>query len=259
VGFDSQHTGGISNKGLVDALMLAVNQSSGNISQFTQWELFAEQIQHVLNVNNTQFNSEVEKLFFENIDYLQQLFSTDSDLATADSRFWYRITKGLEAQAKRQWKIADNRSQEMGENIKYWAEQYPDKKIIVWAHTGHLARHGRYQVNAGQVVAEAFGNEYFMVHFTGAEGEYLDFVTMKNEKILTNEPDTLEKLLNNNITSDISFLNLRRLNKNEEKTSDKATLMFANDYQQTLPASQWPTFFDGLFFIKKIEAANFQD
>jgi erythromycin esterase len=259
VGFDSQHTGGIANKSLVDALTQAVNQSSGNIKQFVQWQVFSDQIQQVLDVNNTRFNNEIENLFFKQLHELQQMFSTDSALNIGDSGFWYRISKGLEAQAKRQWKIADNRSQEMGENIKYWAEKYPDKKIIVWAHTWHLTRDGGYQVNAGQIVTEAYGKQYFMVHFTGASGEYVDFVTMKNKVIKTTDKNMVETLLNDNTTENVSFLNLKSLKPNNDISSQQSTLLFSNDYKQTLPAHQWSTFFDGIFFIKNIEAAHFED
>ena len=198
-------------------------------------------------------------MFFKQLHELQQIFSTDSALNIGDSGFWYRISKGLEAQAKRQWKIADNRSQEMGENIKYWAEKYPDKKIIVWAHTWHLTRDGGYQVNAGQIVTEAYGKQYFMVHFTGASGEYVDFVTMKNKVIKTTDKNMVETLLNDNTTENVSFLNLKSLKPNNDISSQQSTLLFSNDYKQTLPAHQWSTFFDGIFFIKNIEAAHFED
>jgi len=259
VGFDSQHTGGYSNKSLVESLTQAVNQSSGNINQFDQWQVFSDQIQQVLDVNSIRFNNEVESLFFKQLHDLQKIFLIDSTLNVGESGFWYRISKGLEAQAKRQWKIADNRSQEMGENIKYWAEQYPDKKIIVWAHTWHLTRDGGYQINAGQVVTEAFGEQYFMVHFTGAAGEYLDFVTMKNKMIKTDHNNMVETLLNNNTTENVSFLNLKSLENNDDISSQQSTLLFSNDYHQTLPAQQWSTFFDGLFYIRNIEAAHFEN
>jgi len=258
VGFDSQHTGGISNKGLVEALTNTVAQSSMDISQNSEWLLFSTQVQHVLDVNNTRFTKDVEKILFQQLSDLQQVFLMDTKLDVTESRFWYRITKGLEAQAKRQWKISDNRSQEMGENIKYWAERYPDKKIIVWAHTWHLTRDGRYQVNAGQVVSKAYGEQYFMIHFTGASGEYLDFVTMKNKAIIPPDSHSFESLLKGNKNEDIGFLNLRLLSRIEGNTANNSTLIFSNDYQETLPASQWSTFFDGIFFIKNIDAASFQ-
>ena len=56
VGFDSQHTGSISNKGLVDALTVAIEDTSEGISQFVQWLHFSKQIQQVLNVNSTRYN-----------------------------------------------------------------------------------------------------------------------------------------------------------------------------------------------------------
>ncbi|NQZ21153.1 MAG: erythromycin esterase family protein [Colwellia sp.] len=259
LGFDSQHTGGISNKGLVEALANAVARSSMDISQDAEWSVLSRQIQHVLDVNNTRFTGDIEKIFFQQLSNLQQVFLMDANLDVADSRFWYRITKGLEAQAKRQWKIADHRSQEMGENIKYWAEQYPDKKIIVWAHTWHLTRDGSYQINAGQVVAKAYGNKYFMTHFTGAAGEYLDFVTMKNKTIITDDNNSFESLLSGHTKEDIGFLNLKQFNKDNKKTVVKDTLIFSNNYQQTLSIDQSSTFFDGIFFIKNIEAASFQE
>jgi erythromycin esterase len=259
VGFDSQHTGGFSNKSLVDSLTQAVKNSSGSINQFVEWHVFSDQIQLVLDVSNIRFNNKAETLFFKQLHELQQIFSTDSRLNADDSGFWYRISKGLEAQAKRQWKIADNRSQEMGENIKYWAEQYPDKKIIVWAHTWHLTRDGGYQINAGQVVTEAYGEQYFMVHFTGSAGEYLDFVTMKNKTIKADENNMVETLLNDNTKENISFLNLKSLENNDDISSQQSTLLFSNDYHQTLPAQQWSTFFDGLFYIRNIEPAHFEN
>jgi len=258
LGFDSQHTGGISNQGLVDALTYAIEKSSGGLSQFSHWPLFAEQIQQVLNVNTARYSAEVERLFFLNLDQLQNIFKTENPLNVANSGFWHRITSGLEAQAKRQWQIADNRSKEMGENIKYWAEQYPDKKIVVWAHTWHLTRDGDYQTNAGQVVANAYAEQYFMAHFTSATGEYLDFVTMENKTITSIDEKSVERVWYKNISTDTAFLNLRTLSQNGKRALSGKTKVFANDYQQTLPASEWTTFFDGIFFIKKAESANFQ-
>lgn len=263
VGFDSQHTGGISNKSLVPALTKALNKSSANKGQLVKWPLLSAQIQHVLDISNSRYSIEIERMFFQQLDQLQEIFLADTEKNIAGSDFWYRITKGLEAQAKRQWKIADNRSKEMGENIKYWAKKYPDKKILVWAHTWHLTRDGGYQVNAGQVVANAFGKQYFIAHFTGASGEYLDFVTMQNKKIIVPSKNSLEAILDRELSADIGFLNVRSLSKNIEQNIEQSIelpmLVFSNDYQQTLPADQWSRFFDGIFFIKNIKPAKFEE
>lgn len=257
LGFDSQLTGGISNQGLVDALTLAVEQSSAS-KAFLQWPLLAQQIQHVVNVNKTRFSQEAEQSFFKQLEQLKQIFKIDSQANIANSAFWLRITSGIEAQAKRQWQIADNRSKEMGENIKYWAEQYPNKKIIVWAHTWHLTRDGAYQTNAGQVVADAFGDQYYMAHFTGSTGEYVDFVSLENKAIVSHDNTSLEFLLKEKLPTDIGLLDLRALVKSNKTMLTSNMPVFSNDYQNTLPAKQWKKFFDGIFFIKKIKAAGFE-
>lgn len=73
----------------------------------------------------------------------------------------------------------------MGENIKWWAEQYPDKKIIVWAHTWHLTKKGNRQINAGKLVSEAFGDAYYMVNFSGEQGQYLSYIDFKKKRLLS--------------------------------------------------------------------------
>lgn len=256
VGFDSQHSGGIANKHLVDSLKTAVAQSSNDISKLVQWQVLTDQIQQVLDLRQVRFCEAAETLFFQQLHNLQQVFLTDSQSRNDESGFWYRITKGLEAQAKRQWQITDTRSKEMGENIKYWAAKYPDKKILIWAHTWHLTRDGNYQVNAGQVVAEKFGDEYFISHFTGAAGEYTDYVSMKNVAIPLASHNSLETFLNINVVSNVAFLNTRALS---EASKNQQMSVYSSDYEQTLPANQWSKYFDGIFFIKEIKAANFKN
>ncbi len=34
--------------------------------------------------------------------------------------------------------------------------------------------------------------------------------------------------------------------------------VFANDYQSTLPASQWSTYWDGMFILEEITPATYQ-
>ncbi|MEW6991948.1 erythromycin esterase family protein [Colwelliaceae bacterium 6441] len=254
VGFDSQHTGGISNKNLIGALTKAVSNSADNWINDKAWPLFTSQLQRVLNVDNTRLSPEEEKRFFKQIDQLKTTFSANQKHA-----FWYRITRGLEAQAKRQWQISDARSQEMGENIKYWAEKYPDKKMIVWAHSFHLMNQGLGQINAGQVAKEAFGKDYYMIHFTGASGDFLNFINMENTKVATPSNNSFEKLLNDNISSNIAFNDIRSLKQHNVTIKDKTTSVFANNYQQTVDIEQWTGFWDGLFFIKEIKPAHFKE
>jgi len=246
-GFDSQHTGGYSNRGLMQDLENAVKKSTDDWTVEANWLFFSETIQQILDLSTSRLTSTQEQLFWTQLTNIQKTFKSD------DNGFWYRITRGLEAQAKRQWKIADNRSEEMGENVKWWAEQYPDKKIIVWAHTWHLTREGNNQINAGNVISDEFGDAYYMVHFTGASGEYLDYVDLQNKNVTPPANNSVEIILNNNVKTNISFVDVGSLSVENDNTA-----IFSNDYSQTLPAKDWSKYWDGFFFIKEIKPATYQ-
>ena len=268
VGFDSQHTGSYSNKNLVDELQLALKALPEPLHNSTSWAQFKENLQHVLNTSTKRLPSQQEQEFFEQLSAIAQQFLKYSSLNNrvleqnlnekiakdnaTNNGFWYRITKGLAAQAKRQWQIADNRSQEMGENIKWWAEQYPNKKIIVWAHTWHLTKAGNNQINAGNVVSNAFGKNYYMIHFTGASGDYLDYGTLKEQALDSPSLLSIETIAVNNSKADIEFLNVSDIN-----TKNNPINVFSNDYQQVLSANEWPKYWDGIFIINKIKPASY--
>jgi erythromycin esterase len=172
----------------------------------------------------------------------------------------YRITRGLEAQAKRQWKITDARSQEMGKNIEWWAKQYPNKKMVVWAHSGHLYRKGSPQVgiNAGQVVSESFGKEYYMVHFTSNDGQFLDFVDMKVKDVGTTDDHSFEKIVTQASKTDLSFVNVGPQYLMAPELTDEKMGIMAADYDIILPLSLWHNYIDGVFVFKQITPARYK-
>ncbi|WP_157829072.1 erythromycin esterase family protein [Colwellia sp. 75C3] len=247
VGFDSQHTGGISLTGLVTDLTKAQQTIDKAWVNSSQWLVFSSQIQQVLDGSRERLSSEQEKLFFTQLDKLASNFEQH------ENGFWFRISKGLAAQAKRQWQLGDNRSQQMGENIKWWAEQYPDKKIIVWAHTWHLTKEGNNQINAGKVVSDAFGDAYYMVHFSGEKGQYLSYIDLTNEEVAKPKHNSVEQLFSQTKSSPISYIENKGLSFQGGEMH-----VFSNDYKEILAASEWATYWDGMFILKKITPATYQ-
>ena len=241
VGFDSQHTGKLSNKGLVADLSSALKKLDKKKVLSKDWSEFSNQIKKILNGSLVRMPLNDENAFFAQFDMLAEKFSS------ANEGFWFRITKGLAAQAKRQWGIEDNRSLEMGENVKWWAEQFPDKKIIVWAHTWHLTKEGNKEVNAGQVISEHFKEQYYMVHFTGEKGKYLDYVDMSLKEVESLTPNSLEGLISQYSSAPINFVDVTTLPLEKNKRT-----VFSNDYQQKLTSSEWGRYFDGVFILKNI-------
>ena len=246
VGFDSQHTGELSNKGLVNDLTLALKAIDETQVISSEWFELSKKIQQVLDGSIDRLSLLDEKVFFQQLDTLALTFST------AKQGFWHRISKGLIAQAKRQWGIEDNRSLEMGENVKWWAEQYPDKKIVVWAHTWHLTKQGNQQVNAGQVISKHFKDQYYMVHYTAEQGEYLDYVDMSRQQVASYHKNSLESITSEQLTSPINFIDIESLALVEDTLQ-----VFSNDYQQTLPSSEWAKYFDGIFVFKEATPSSY--
>jgi len=251
VGFDSQHTGGLSLKGLVTDLTQQQQKIEKSWVDSQQWVVFSNQIQQVLDGSKVRLPPVQEKLFFNQLDKLANNFKQHDSLG--NNGFWFRISKGLAAQAKRQWNLEDNRSQQMGENIKWWAEQYPDKKIIVWAHTWHLTKEGNNQINAGKVVNDAFGDAYHMVHFSAEKGQYLNYIDLKNKDVAKPVKNSVEHFLSQVTSSQINYIENKGL---VVQGSDLKA--FANDYKDTLKASEWPTYWDSMFILKDITPATYQ-
>ena len=247
VGFDSQHTGGLSLTGLVSDLSEAQKLVDSTWVEGADWQLFSQQIQQVLDGTTERFSLAQEQLFFEQLNRLTLNFKR------ADNGFWLRISHGLIAQAKRQWQLGDNRSQQMGENIKWWAEQYPDKKIIVWAHTWHLTKQGNEQINAGNVVHNTFGDEYYVVHFTGEQGKYLSYLDLTDKAVNQPQINSVEDTFIKHSNSPINYLENKSLALEQYDMA-----VFANDYQATLPAKQWSTYWDGMFILEDITPATYQ-
>lgn len=57
----------------------------------------------------------------------------------------------------------------MAANVEWLLEQYPDEKMVIWAHNGHVAESDDWM---GGHLDAALGDDYFSVAFSFYEGEY---------------------------------------------------------------------------------------
>ena len=140
----------------------------------------------------------------------------------------------------------------MGENIKWLAEKYPTKKMMIWAHTWHLTKEGNNEINAGKVLSDHFKDDYYMVHFTGRNGKYLDFIDMKIKPVKPTAVTSLENVVSKLSSSEINFIDLENV---EDKI--QGLTIYANDYNLTLPSNVWLKYFDGVFISSEVKPANF--
>lgn len=78
--------------------------------------------------------------------------------------FYYRFSR----------KEVVSRDEIMGERINYYAKD-PSQKIIVWAHSGHIAKYAWYQKELGLMgatVLKQFPNDYLAISMTTGNGTY---------------------------------------------------------------------------------------
>jgi erythromycin esterase-like protein len=135
---------------------------------------------------------------------------------------------------------------------------YPGRKIIVWAHSGHIGRNmaplrsatGRQPFADGQTVQlgaevhRAIGAEMYSIGFTAATGSY-GFRNSAPVPIPAVTNGSLEDLL---VTAGFenAFLDLRRRPEGGEWLRD----VYSSPLGYQSLRGDWPTVFDGIVFTR---------
>jgi erythromycin esterase len=246
VGLDSQHTGSLSNKHLLNDLSKQLPEFN---TEFTkeQWDSLRKEFELVLKVKSIKPNDKNLILFKENLSAL----SSHAKQIKHRRSFWHRVIAGLKAQTFRQWQIEDLRSHEMGNNLVWIANQYPGKKVLIWAHTFHVEKNLVHETeNAGKVMLKEFGDDYFVTHITGSSGKYVDFIDMKTKPVKESQTDSFEV----NISKDkctVCVVNLDTL-KQPEQIED---ILYFN-YTNSVPFSQYKHKWDSVIYFEEVTPSN---
>jgi erythromycin esterase len=181
------------------------------------------------------------------------------DSLTGSAGFWYQVVCSIESQTLRYWQLTTGnevsvRDRQMAENLIWLAEKvYPGKKIIVWAHNGHIAKSlttvgaggdPNPFVPMGATIHSYFGNKAYHIGFSGCQGSYMDYV---DSHIVTLQPKPaadLEPMLIAN--APYAFIDLRHAPP-DLRQKQPASM---SDYQEV--SAVWPEVFDGMFVIKDV-------
>jgi erythromycin esterase len=177
-----------------------------------------------------------------------------------------RPADGPEARAlqNRGWNRRDAR---MADNLRWLAEErYPDRKLIVWAHNGHIMNaHYRADWMAlshapadggmkpmGAYLAEEMGDAVYTVGFTAFTGEY-GFAHMPTTTPIQEAPaGSLEALLHQ-LGHDQAFLDLRALPP-DHWLRQRATMAIRGYMPEGM--DDWTRVVDGVFFIDHMTPAT---
>ena len=169
-------------------------------SRYDDWANFREIIEVTMDSGYAYVDppDSVSQLKLINtIEQIQDdLASITSDPNPRETSFWVQIFENVRVNSERVWnvnydhynstprEILNLRDERMGENLVWLANEYfPNRKILVWAATSHIARNMQavdvfatpeYEdmVRMGDVVWDSLGSQVYAMGFTAYEGTY---------------------------------------------------------------------------------------
>ncbi|XLZ71600.1 erythromycin esterase family protein [Massilia sp. SR12] len=202
-GIDAQHTGELSKTELLQRLHGHLQQAAPALGSGPAWEHYARLAQPLLAMQRTPPAAAQQAAFHQQSAALKAtLCRADTGPVTySGNAFWCQVVKSVEAQATSYWSADHDyqRDNQMGDNAIWLAERmYPGRKVVIWAHTVHVARgfeRTPRNLQAGEVMHRRWKGDYKVVQFSGAGGEILDFATMNTLPLPAIPPDSLEASL----------------------------------------------------------------
>ena len=256
------------------------------------WRLFGRVSVATFTSRGYRPGEDERKVFFGELGLLKQALANGGrlgdragiDSLTGSAGFWYQVVCSIESQALRYWELTKGnevsvRDRQMAENLIWLAEKaYPGKKIIVWAHNGHIAKSltslgpvgagadsskaaetGKGVPAAGAAVENPeafvpmgatihahFGAQAYHIGFSGVEGSYMDYVDSHIITVAPKPASHIEERLAVLVSTPYAFIDYRHAPA-LYRQKQLASLADYGDLQ-----GDWPDVFDGLLVIKKI-------
>ncbi|SHI97604.1 erythromycin esterase family protein [Aquimarina spongiae] len=193
-----------------------------------------------------------------------------------------KVLQGVESNDRKLQKNTSTysiRDEFMAQTVLEISQKQPGRKIVIWAHNGHISKNSKEKVNGypnplGSALARYFGDDYYAIGFSTYQGSFQAMNYLPREKKYTGVipfqiPPALEGSLDwyfAQSKNDIFFIDL-----NESNSSSPAIKNFLNkklemyyagaswskDYthaskQRIVPVKT----FDGMIFIQETSSAN---
>jgi len=266
-GFESQHTGVKAKTQLFDDFARFLKKNAPDAVD-EEWELFRRVCVATFGSREYRPGPEEKARYFRKLAELQRLLDEGgrvTDSLTNSTGFWFQVLNSIQSQTTRYWQMVNGnevsvRDAQMAKNLTWLAEKaYPGKKIIVWAHNGHIAKGmgslaGTQPpasspedafVPMGATIRRTFGSKAYSIGFTGSEGNYMNYVNDQIVTVAARPATSIEGTLAAAGTT-YAFLDYHRASGALRKAQD-GTL---SDFQSI--RGVWPEVFDGVFFVARV-------
>ncbi|GAB2869084.1 hypothetical protein GCM10027277_42760 [Pseudoduganella ginsengisoli] len=200
-GIDSQHTGALSISDLLPGLQAFLAKQAPALSTGPGWNAYRQAAQPLFAMNRAAPNAEARAAFERHAAAIDNALCASKDASVGGAAWWCRVSRSVQAQAATYWSGDKNyqRDNAMGDNAIWLADTlFKGKKIVVWAHTIHVAKGFQRtpeNLQAGEVMFRHWGSDYKVAQFTAADGDVVEFASMQPFKIPKPVPGSLEAQL----------------------------------------------------------------
>ena len=279
-GFDCQFTGEASQEFFLNDFEKYLKSENIDTRNFSNWPNTKVILKNILEERFIKPKPQLPApdLRTDYVKNIQQIITTlqrlSNDSTPGDTKFWIQMLESTLQQTKIYWQtygIQDtgmnptetilNRDIQMGKNLIWQAnDNYPNKKIIVWAATVHIARNlpnievvgnpKMYEgvVTMGDVAWETLGNQLYAIGFTAYQG-IIGWAAWEIKRTLEKpEPDSLEDLFFKT-GYDNCFLDLRKIDNSGQWLKQKVS---CRPFGYLAVNSDWTKNLDGIVFTKEM-------
>ncbi len=257
-GFDCQDHQYYSTHYLVKELKTYLQEKEIPFIKTKEYEKFISTIEKMISTNPTPFvklHQKQKTVFLNQLEIIEkQLYNT----STSDS-FWIQTIRSIEGEAKDLWVKNENsvtsdniRDTQMAKNLLWLVKKkYPNKKIIVWLHSGHAAKNmnvvtktKKEIISVGKLMNKELKNDLYVLGFTSYSGS-TGRLTMKNQNIYTIKPPSVESIEHFIYKKGFqyAFLNFKPVQNQLGQFEMKGV----SHYEIK---AMWTNVFDGIFYVR---------
>lgn len=270
-GLDGRLSGNLSRKELVPQLRAHLSRRRLDATQAIRLERYLDQTQRLLDGQLSKADAAEQAKFLQDGQWLGTLLPAPDrahgvDVFNSDG-FWRRINASQQRMAEVAWQRRpfDEHDPVLAGNLQWLMEQaYPERKVVVWGHYGHLNRLGGYRAghagglppvdNVTRALPAELQAQTYVLHFAGAHGRYLDYVDQQVIDVQA-KPGLLEPALTAASPSGAVFVDLHAGALPGE--DDPAARLWSMDYRETLSLPEARQRFDGLLLLDRITPATY--
>ena len=274
-GVDNQFTGEISHTYLLNDLTALLKQHPEIALENQEQNNFFEQTKRLIAGAPAPSSDELQR-YLNAIEKLKQNLGKAIQQNDIEAAFWIQFLENLNTQAKFTFYVEPATSEylhahpelyslrdiQMGENLVWLAnKKYPNKKIIVWAATYHIARNlasvpaeneeiqfqHKNITTMGDIVWKALGNQIYSLGFTAYDGSFGSIYETAKKLNPPNENSFEDMMYKANLNyAIVDFRNPAFGGEWLQKEMGSRPL----GYQQE--TTNWSGILDGMMFIKEM-------